>query len=1178
MSINQQTKSRLEFYGFNSKKPDWLKVSQDLNLRNLSYISRIDGRQVNINSNTNKNSLMWKDFVVYTKNSLKRKYDTDNELVVVNWSANFQKKWNGKNHKWQSTTTSGLSTGKRYEINNIVNKDYENRIENISNDSPYETKNWQQPTISNIKTVPITGGKLVAKGIRVAKMRRVGAMKLSLDFIGDDSWDRKQDTCVFDYIIHKYAGRDRIKKFLPANNIQKCYDNLTNLFIGDDIEDRDPINDGVDIQQLEKFCREYDISMISLDKNENFISYIKSNNRNHPTLIFIICNNHFYPIETVDKRMSLSAKNTINNSDKIISCVWKSDDIMKFEKTIKEYDNIVYPLDDEIQLTGNNWAFKKICELGVMPMPKSLRVDENNITSFVINNTLYLTQPPNKFVVDYIINSGIPYSGQSANSILIEIWDEFNNGIKTGENYDDENDCMVDVITKPESIKSILNPIVYQSLETAGVKYRTHYGATKDLSYYLEETNGITLIDDMINKGKAIMVDISKCYSACLKNPYDNWIKYSIEDKWENYDGELKTGLYYVETDDLTILHQTNIYSNKIIELALQHNISLTIKKQLIHEIRYEGEKPISKEYFLPLLDMIKEKTKGQGDMTKILNNLITGYLGKTTNTNYSAELDEDIDAVWRHFVACEKPDNEDDFVKYFFNKSFEDSGYNRFHKDNLVFNSYETDDRNLYLYGYEIRSALNEHTLPMYIQILDWANMRLFQLQKDIGGEIIYRHTDCVVSIGGKIPTDKLNSDWGNYRIEEKSTKGLKSIMKSNRHIKQPIFHQGWNKNTEFNSSSNWKEIINYAIENGGLLLEGRAGTGKSYVPKSAFKEGIMTLDKDTKAMSFTNKASRNICGTTIHKLLKINTNGVMPKQSIEKLKYIKYFIIDEIGMINIDLWKYIVLLKKQNPKAIFILLGDYRQLPPIEEGRLYASNPFKTDVVKWLVNSNKIELTERQRYDKELWDFLEKGYEEGNWDGLIEDTVNCNDIYNSKNICYYNKTRTHINNICMDYFKEHPPLGKVEPNKQILRGFTGAEPQYKEQSEYLILENDDKKNNKGQTIYLYEGLPLMCVKNNTNLGIINSEEFEVLSYDDDKVYLKRDEGGENIEIDIDEITNLFVPNYCSTTHKSQGSTYNGRVILHDWKRLQSNKKVCYTACSRATAKDKLLVCLGIK
>jgi ATP-dependent exoDNAse (exonuclease V) alpha subunit len=272
-----------------------------------------------------------------------------------------------------------------------------------------------------------------------------------------------------------------------------------------------------------------------------------------------------------------------------------------------------------------------------------------------------------------------------------------------------------------------------------------------------------------------------------------------------------------------------------------------------------------------------------------------------------------------------------------------------------------------------------------------------------------------------------------------------------------------------------------------------------------------------------------------------------------MNSLKRYKYFVIDEIGMISNQLWDYLMLLKKTNPKAIFILIGDWRQLPPIEEGRIEELDVFNHPIVRFLCNGNSIELNERQRYDVELWDYLERGIENDDWSGLKQEVIKYDDIYSNKSICYFNKTRVRINKICMEHFKE--------------------------ETENIYLEHklEDIKD-KRQSVYLYEGLPIMAWKNCVKLGIVNSEEFVVNNFDDDKIYITREEGGEDLEINIDDFHNYFVPNYCATTHKSQGATYKDKVILWDWDRMITNKKVVYTACSRATKFDNLVISTGLE
>jgi ATP-dependent exoDNAse (exonuclease V) alpha subunit len=48
---------------------------------------------------------------------------------------------------------------------------------------------------------------------------------------------------------------------------------------------------------------------------------------------------------------------------------------------------------------------------------------------------------------------------------------------------------------------------------------------------------------------------------------------------------------------------------------------------------------------------------------------------------------------------------------------------------------------------------------------------------------------------------------------------------------------------------------------------------------------------------------------------------------------------------------------------------------------------------------------------------------------------------------------------------------------------------------------------------------------------------------------------------------------NYIGTTHKSQGDTYDGKICLFDYNKLVSNKHIIYTACSRATKFENVII-----
>lgn len=127
----------------------------------------------------------------------------------------------------------------------------------------------------------------------------------------------------------------------------------------------------------------------------------------------------------------------------------------------------------------------------------------------------------------------------------------------------------------------------------------------------------------------------------------------------------------------------------------------------------------------------------------------------------------------------------------------------------------------------------------------------------------------------------------------------------------------------SKYNDSTQADNIINEIMDNGGGLVTGDAGTGKSHIIKQ-FK--INYGDK-VGVFAYTNKASLNIGGQTINsgfKLEEDNKGGVL---------FIKkdIIIIDEIGMVNSDIFKYFIQYKKNNPNTIFIFLVIITNFRPL-------------------------------------------------------------------------------------------------------------------------------------------------------------------------------------------------------------------------------------------------------
>ena len=1110
----------------------------------------------------------------------------------------------GKHYRVQSRTIYAFGKTKK-QIETMAKTKYDEikrYIEENSNEPNIKRRKWSYGKEGSVLQQQPSQNK------SKVKMRHY---VVDIDTGNPQTWDTRTGRCVFDYLMHIYGEIDGFKKIMR-------YDRLADIFSGDEIEDNDPLNQGVSVEQLKKFCELTGTPMYAFDGDDETIEYFKPSRRGKgPALIYKVMNRHLYPIEDVYERQRLQAKGS-HTEEKSFSSKQIEENTGDKDKPSKIYNIIAPPeilVDGEVQNynqdEANQFALEQIFSRNKIPTyvnDKSLYFADGRIERIKIGDDMILTEPVNPVYQKFVEDRGGVYQGEQPVLFLYELWEE----------------CFGSPMTE-SMIKSKVNPQILKTLLLDGVKYRTHYGATDDLAEYLVNVNPEfaevveeeiieevvnyntpfgenktkkqktknkkvkkvklepkTRIEQMLETGEAVCCDIEKCYASLLVNPMDNWIIFDDFDEITLYtetDGDLPLGLYFVETEDMSLLHKSNWYSNKILDFARQEQIPFNIIYQIkvVEKFNTEEEKYKfnNKSAFNDIIEFIIDKTEDNIPLRKLIINQLTGCLGKTQGAKLKVNLTTDINEVWDKFVIPNAEKNRDIFIQRL-----------------------EYQDKSLWINGHTELKEWNEINLPMYIQILDWSNIKLYKMGKIIGGNIIFRKTDCIVSIGGKIPDSKIidtlcipnsmtkereiiNEDdeedyeeyeetyertksvcqnWGCIRIENGANFNYSSPMKTDRAVVTPIIENLW-VTYPYNDSDDWNNIISKAKEKGGMLVLGRAGTGKTYVIHKAIEAGLLQ-DNSQRRLSFTNRASRNIDGTTIHKALAINSNGKTNRKSLSKFKAGEIVVVDEISMLNLELWKHLEILKKKG--CIFILLGDYRQCKPIEAERtdVDAFDYFNSPIVKYLVNNNRCELNVRKRYDKPLWDYAEDFYERGIVGDQIEKRqVSFNEIYNSKNICYLNKTRMFINALCMNHYKKGIPHRHLPiPEK----------PERKESNRVPIEKDKEHR----QDTFMYIGLPVMSVKNNTKLEIINSEEFVVVEMNDETFVLKREEEDEELTFEYDDFHKYFVVNYCATTHKSQGATIDIPIILWDWKRLTEDKNVGYTAITRAKKLSQL--CIG--
>lgn len=1007
-------------------------------------------------------------------------------------------------------------------------------------------------------------------------MRELTALALDGDVL--QHWDSKNGTCVYDFLIWRYSEIPGCKKvctyetldtiFTNSCDTRKIYKDCPNCvdtglvrnicgqcrvdmsgasyfnnandergyWLWDNVvpyQDQNPRVDGVCVFQLELFCERIGIHMYALDEKDDIIRYFKplSPNKHCPPLVFRVKDNHIYAI--LDRSRSLAQianrKTELEIKRKPIEkmvkeCCRCKDAFSEYVKkgTVCRQCDELNPfefvlLERKEDKTPVQLMIDTMKEAGKQVFPfKNIKYDESGLKGFKLDNKQYLVDNDKNLLLAKKIAelNDRKYDGESIYSVISNLFEKlkYNN-------------------------KSTHNPNAFKQLTAEGVKHRTHYGLTDD--EYTPES-----VQHMIDDNRIICADIAKSHTSILTNPASEWLMYNFNDDFEPYKGHLVPGLYYVETDDMTLLHCDNIYSHTILKVAEANNIQFNIKSQYIPTAEL-----LPKDYFHKLMDGIKEECKGDKDCMKPIANMISGMLGKHRTKRCVVRMNTDPAVVWDDFNTAP------------------------YHNNTTFMEKCEE----FYVYGYVIEQTNVETNIPMYIQVLDENNIKLYNMIKKSGGTAVWRKTDCAMILDGKLPLipDGKPSKPGDYRVSElpEISKLTPQKRVHNRGVHLCTLMPGCETHPDITSSSQIKEVYDILMKYKGFMNVSRAGTGKSY--------NIMELEKMFIAnhptgkvykIAFTNKASLNIRGTTIHKFLKINAEGKFNLEWMKTIAHLPVLIqIDEISMIGEWLWRRLVEIKKALPNAYFVLCGDYRQAQPVEDLRDY--NYFECSAVKYLANFQKIEFTVRQRYDEALWVFAEDVWEKDYTDLTKVRTTEEDKEYNSDPeccdatsfaeemwedtaICYLNATRKRINKLRNEFFAK-----QKSSNEMVL----------------LPFENEDEIDKPiQQDAILYTGLPIIAHKNKSvdgELETANNETFVIDSIDFDgcsftAISTRPNENGEpeehSLTLPFEEFHNRFLLNYCTTVHKSQGATIpTGNIYIFDYEVMSKNLK--YTAITRA-------------
>lgn len=983
-------------------------------------------------------------------------------------------------------------------------------------------------------------------------MQYVGVMNLD-GLIDNAEWYKEDNHCVPDLLQFRYGKtKGLIKPTRTRESIEFWSTHIKDDYEYDgysidyELEEKEmmkPNENGYSALNIKRFCENWGINMYAL-MDEEVIEYCfhEENKKKLPSLVFEIKNNHIYPI--LDKR---KIKSITNKPKKTLEVAIKSSTEMEAKEADEEEEVEDDGTEVEFIDTGIydecNTQMEYACEIMSRDNNmiygnngKSLVLYNGKMSNFKLGDKKYLMikdvipdeecetptqliQNKNLRVIkDYCEQNGEKYVGQTAPYFMRPFVKEF-----TKHTY------------------SYFSRDVFKVLSNPKVKARTHWGKPFREFFHPDEENALW--------DYHLSYDINKCYRSVMEDPFEEWYSIGFEREIEEvgnpFPESVEPGLYYVKTYDNSLFHYSNWYSASIINYA----ISLPEDQHIHFEVLYKiGVDTRGKECLKEIIDSIKN-TFNHAGLSKQVINCLYGYMMKTHNTTTMMRADEDINQIWNTYAKVKGKKNE-----------------------KLNLDCVETKNgKKIWFYGIEKLTKIMNNNLPIGIQITDMANIKLHKMIKDMTydvegykvGTTLFRNTDCAVvgyttlehythqkhkmdnlvndEIGGYSPYIVNKENCGFERRYEDRTLSLCSSK----------FDIEWN-DIEGGDSDRWLEIIGEMIDSGGGQLLGRAGTGKSYVCINGMKSLREYCDIKCKALAFTNKATIQLNGSTIHKFMTIDKNGKLnTKWAREQAKNIDVIFIDEISMISSDLWKILAEFKYYT-NCIFILIGDYRQLPPVLDSALanYEKEDwFNHSTIKWLCNYNRCELDVMKRYDIQLWNLLEEV-----WSGkhslktmeflsrtsarTIEELAEC------KNICYMNKTRKIINSMVQDH---------LCPDEFILEEYKGQPSKYH------------------QHIKIFEGAKFLMNMTTKCKTFKKNEEVSCVSYT--ATHFTLTNGTEELEIEYKKkgkckIHKIILLGYATTIHKSQGDTIEGIVNVFDLKFIDEwlcDKRALYTGLSRA-------------
>ena len=1000
----------------------------------------------------------------------------------------------------------------------------------VDSEIEYETQ------FLNLNHFTVMSKETFKKRVEVNKIRMFDCKVMKYDYmpdIDDISFENTEMMCVYQGLIKRYGN---CKRPITQDTMFKLF----NEYSINNYKKELKLTEGVDINMLQYFCMKKDITFLAFDLNNNRICKTISKNRNHKPLIIYCCDSHMYLVSD-DKAVDSIINSNLDK--KCSSQLYKEDKEVISEVIYYEYNDDEY--FNDLQNGWNNILHKinSIPTAGCMiisdknvneifnfivkhtrTVPKISHRDRNNISKILFKREdkviISIQVDPNyrsratwKDVQALCVQINVPFTNQGMGSLMKQYYEKFMDkeriyinkvkyfeehekkcvqcgcssniqldhiiAIANGGSPDDENNIQQlckgchylksraeqnQGYVKYNKISSSFNNHVKTIFESDLMKKWAFNEKIGDKNYY---------------HFKKYAYDMAKCRKNIAYYYSSSWCVFTVMDDVVPFDGNIRAGFYFVESKNIFPLRGNGWYSENMINHCLKHNIIVLedIKYQIIPSLT------LPSGYFKDFIDHVYNTF---GDMSKIAINALIGCFYRQKMVQIKARY-------------C---------------KSKEDAC--------LVFNSdtvYNSSiasyvkECGLYQIIHETEIKYEETESPLYLQILDEEALEMHKLSLLVPFPC-YVNTDCIFSIK---EVDLSMHEWEEgvpkYKpCEEKPHPEFESMAKYDRTDIVIPESKEWNV---IDDSGDAKLLASKIVELNGCLINGRAGTGKSYL----INEIVKLLDNNYKCLAPTNKAANIISGQTIHKFA--GANG--KKLSLKYLKNYNYIIVDEVSMMESDFYKLFLSIKNMRPDMKFIFVGDYDQLLPVND-RVKDCDYEGSRVLFELCCGNKLELTKCRRSDDVLFNMCKNV---GDVDVSTFSKKVCR-----KSVCFTNAKRKAVNEYWM--------------KKEALT------------TKHLVIPGH-KFDPNSQDMKICINTPIIARVSDAELEIANNETFVVKDIKKNIIVLCN-----GLQIDKKDFNKYFYVAYCLTIHKSQGCTFSEEYTIYEWRLL--DKRLRYVALSRAT------------